>query len=190
MNTRTTLTAAATLAALTATAANADILLSDFSNFALSGTYVDWDGGTFTSGSDDFRVQSTNFGGGWLFMDNAIDASAETTLELVITVNPDNVTTGMNVVLFSDGGATQAGFTFNIVQGTQTLTADLWNPTFFNAGDINTWNPANLWDQWHIQGTFAYGDALDITFDNLALIPAPATLAPLALGLLWRRRRH
>lgn len=189
MKTRMTVSFAAVAAGLCASSAVAEILLSDFSNFALSGTYVDWDGGIFTPGPDDFRVQATNFGGGWLFMDAPVDASGETTLEVVVTVNPDNVTTGFNVVLFSGGGATQAGFTFNIVQGTQTLTADLWNPTFFNAGDINSWDPSDLWDQWHIQGTFQNSDPLDITFDNLALIPAPATLAPLALALGWRRRR-
>jgi hypothetical protein len=189
MQTRTTVSVAAAAAALCASSAVADILLSDFSNFQLSGTYVDWDAGTFTSGPDSFRVEATNFGGGWLFMDAPIDASGETTLEIVVTANPNNVTSAFNVVLFSDNGTTQAGFTFNIVQGTQTLTADLMSPDFFNAGDINTWNPANLWDQWHLQGTFQNADPLDLTFDNLALIPAPLTLAPFALAAVWRRRR-
>lgn len=189
MHTGKTLSLAAAAATLCTSSAMADILLSDFSNFALSGTYAEWDNGTFTSGATDFRVEAGNFGGGWLFLDAPIDASAETTLEVIITVNPANVTNAFNVVLFSDNGTTQAGFTFNIVQGTQTLTADLSSPDFFNAGDINTWNPANIWDQWHIQGTFANNDPLDITFDNLALIPAPITLAPLALVAVRRRRR-
>lgn len=144
--------------------------LSDFSNFQLSGTYADWDFGTFTSGADDFRVEAANFGGGWKFMDAPLDASDATHLEVVVTANPANVTSAFNVVLFSGSGTTEAGFRFDVSPGTQTLIADLSSPDFFNAGDINTWDPGDLWDQWHIQGTFENGDWMDLTFDNLAVI--------------------
>lgn len=155
-------------AALTATNATADITLEDFSNFALSGTYVDWDFGTYTSGADDFRVESTNFGGGWLFMDAPVDASAETTLEVTVTTNAANVTTAFNVVLFSGFGATEAGFRFELMPGTNTYTADLATPDFFNAGDMSTWDTSDIFDQWHIQGTFENGDPLDLTFDDIS----------------------
>lgn len=191
MSTRFLMTSATIAAALTASA-SAEITLSDFSDFNLSGTYVDWDFGTFTSGPDDFRVEATNFGGGWLFMDAPVDASGESLLEITITVNPNNVTPAFNVVLFSDNGATQAGFRFDIVQGTQTLTKDLSTPDFFNLGDQNSWNTSNIFDQWHLQGTFENGDPLDITFDHLALIPAPASIATLGLAFaaMTRRRRN
>lgn len=166
------MTSFAVAAALTASNANADITISDFSNFELSGAYEDWSFGFFTPGADDFRVEATNFGGGWLFMDAPIDGSAETCLELTITANAANVTDTIHVVLFSGFGETEAGFTFTIAPGTQTLTADLWNPTFFNAGDLSTWDPSDIFDQWHIQGSFANSDPLDITFDHLALTTA------------------
>ncbi|MFG0329051.1 MAG: hypothetical protein ACF8PN_04045 [Phycisphaerales bacterium] len=151
---------------------HADITLSDFSDFELSGVYEDWGFGTFTPGPTDYRVEATNFGGGWLFLDAPIDASGEDLVEVVVTANPANVTTAFNVVLFSGAGTTQAGFRFEISPGTQTLTADLNNPDFFNAGDINSWDTSDIWDQWHIQGTFENSDPLDLTFDNLALITA------------------
>lgn len=159
--------------ALTTSSVEADITLSDFSFFELSGTYVDWDWGTFTSGSEDFRVEATNFGGGWLFLDSPIDASAEDVLEIVVTTNEANETTGFHVVLFSGQGEadwTEAGFAFEVLPGTNTYTADLNNPTFFNRGDITTWDKSDIWDQWHIQGTFADSSWLDLTFDNLALV--------------------
>lgn len=162
-------TSFAAVAAFTAAQAHADITISDFSNFEPSGAYEDWSFGTFTSGADDFRVESTNFGGAWLFMDAPIDGSAESCLEITLTANAANVTDTIHVVLFSNFGETEAGFTFTIAPGTQTLTADLMNPTFFNNGDISTWDPSDIWDQWHIQGSFANSDPLDITFDNLAL---------------------
>ena len=139
MSRRILLPSLAVAAVVAAPSASGDITLSDFSNFNLTGTYVDWDTGALTSGATDFRVQSTNFGGGWLAFGSPIDASGETTLEVVLTANPGNVTTGFNVVLFSGGGSTQAVFTFSLVAGTQTVTADLANPDFFNAGNLAVW---------------------------------------------------
>lgn len=170
--------------------ASGDITLSDFSSFSLTGTYVDWDFGAFTSGATDFRVEASNFGGGWVAFGSSIDASGENTLEIVLTVNAANVATAFNVVLFSGGGATQAGFTFILGAGTQTLTADLNNPDFFNAGDLGSWDTSDIFNEWHLQGTFANNDHMDITFDNLALIPAPSSLALLGLGGVFAMRRR
>ncbi len=143
--------------------------LSDFSNFGLAGTYEDWNSGTFTSGPEEFRVQATNFGGGWYLMDAPVDASAASLREIFGTANSANEAEAFNVVLFSGAGTTQAGFNFEIIPGKQAYTGDLNNPDFFNAGDINSWDTTDLWDQWHLQGSFQNQNPLDLTFDNLAL---------------------
>ena len=65
---RTVMASLVAAAALTTSSnARADILLSDFSFFGLSGVYEDWSVGLFTPGPDDFRVEATNFGGGWRY---------------------------------------------------------------------------------------------------------------------------
>ncbi len=169
MTKRTMMSSLVVAAAMTATNAHADVTISDFSNFELSGTYEEWGWGTFSPGPDDFRVEASSFGGGWKFMDAAADASAENQLELIVTANPSNEATSFNVIMFSGAGATQAGFSFTIVDGLNTYVADLNNPHFFNAGDINSWDTSDLWDQWHLQGSFANSDLMDLTFDDFTL---------------------
>ena len=166
---RTMMTSLVVAAAMTTASANADITLSDFSAFELSGTYNDWDFGTFSPGPDDWRVEASSFGGGWKFLDAAIDASAENQIEIVVTTNPLNEAASFNLVLFSGNGATQAGWNFSLLDGTNTYLADLNNPDFFNSGDINSWDTSDIWDQWHLQGSFANSDLMDLTFDDLTL---------------------
>jgi hypothetical protein len=181
------------------TGARAEVLISDFSNFSQTGTYVQWDFGTFTSGPTDWRVQANNFGGGWVTFAPQIDASAENLIQIKVTANPDNVATNFNLVLFSGSPSnTQAGWTFTVSPGPQTLTADLNTPQFFNSGSLATWDKSNIGNEWHLQGTFGNGDpglAMDLTFDNLALIPEPSSLVLVGLativagGMRGRRRR-
>lgn len=176
--------------------ADATIVLSDFSNFNLTGTYEQWNSGTFTSGPTDWRVQANNFGGGWKEFAPQINASGENKIEIVVTANPANVATNFNLVLFSGSPSdTQAGWSFNVAPGTQTLTADLNTPMFFNSGSIATWNKANIGNQFHLQGTFGNGNpglAMDLTFDNLSLVPEPSAIALVGLvvvGISGVRRR-
>ncbi len=101
-----------------AAGARAEVLISDFSNFSQTGTYVNWDFGTFTSGAIDWRVEADNFGGGWVTFAPQIDASAEDLIQVKLTANPANVATNFNIVLFSGSPSdTQAGWTFTVSPG-------------------------------------------------------------------------
>lgn len=169
-------------------AASASTLLSDFSDFALSGTYEQWNSGTFTSGPEDFRVQANDFGGGFFNLPAPVDASGEFALEVQLDVNEGNVAEMFNVVLF-DGDGTERVFQFadvGVGDG-QVLTKDLGD--FLqdnNPGTTPGLDTTNL-TVFHLQGTFANGNpglAMDLTFDNLALVvPEPMAGALLAVGL-------
>ena len=149
------------------------VLLSDFGDFNLTGTYAQWDSGTFTSGPDDFRVQAFDLGGGWKTFSSPIDATGETDLQVRLDVNPANATNAFNVVLV-DGDGTERVYRFdNLTAGdNQTLSIDLNDYHQDNAvGGVPGLDLSDLRD-FHIQGTFGNGDPglfMDLTFDNLSL---------------------
>lgn len=191
--------AAVMLLVTIAAQAKADVLISDFSNFNQTGHYEAWNAGTFTSGATDWRVEAGNFGGGWVTFAPQINASAENLIEIKLTANPANVAASFNLVLFSGSPSnTAAGWNFPVSPGAQTLTADLNTPQFFNNGSIATWDKSNIGNEWHLQGTFANGNpglAMDLTFDNLALVPEPASIvlfgfASIAVAAVTRRCRR
>ncbi len=190
--------AAALLVAMLTTSSQADTLLSDFSNFNLTGTYVQWDSGTFTSNADNFRVEANDFGGGFFNFDSPIDGSGNNYLQVLLSVNADNVADKFNTVLI-DADGTERVYRFgNLAVGdNQLLSVNLDN--FLqdnNAGSTPGLDLANL-TVFHLQGTFENGDpglAQDLTFDNLALtvVPEPTSTGIVALGLLGmmiKRRR-
>ncbi len=173
--------------------ASAAVVLSDFTGFALSGTYVQWDFGTFTDNGTDWTVQANDFGGGWHVLAAPVDGSGSDTLEVQLDVNPGNVADKFNVVLI-DGDGTERVYRFdNLVAGAgQTLTVPLAN--FLqdnNPGGVPGLDISNL-TVFHLQGTFENGDPgllMDLTFDNLALVPEPASLGLMGLGGLTMLRR-
>jgi beta-glucanase (GH16 family) len=149
------------------------VLLSDFSNFNLTGTYSQWNSGTFSSGATGLGVQANDFGGGWYDLPAAIDAAGETTLRVGLDVNPGNVADALNIVLI-DGDGTERVYRFNnlSVGDNQTLSIDLADSLQDNAvGAVPGLDLSDL-RVFHAQGTFANGDpglAMDLTLDNLSL---------------------
>ena len=179
--------------------AHAGIVLSDFSNFNQTGTYEAWNAGTFTSGATDWRVQASNFGGGWKTLASQIDASAANLIEIKLTANPNNVATSFNLVLFSRFSQRHAArWNFPVSPGAQTLTADLNTPQGYNSGSIAPGTRAASATSGTCKarsGTGAQAMAMDLTFDNISfLVPEPTSITLLGLASaatwgLFRRRR-
>ncbi len=166
----------------------APVLLSDFSGFALTGSYVEWDPAgtpalapTFTDNGTDWTVEANDFGGGWFDFAGTLDATGRTELELQLDINAGNAADKFNIVLFDADGTERVYRFLDLVTGDgQTLKINLDDFLQDNApGTIPGLDLATL-DLFHIQGTFENGQPgllLDLTLDNLALIEGVPLLA-------------
>jgi hypothetical protein len=166
-------------------------LLTSFGNFALTGTYSQWTTATFTSGTDDFRVQSRDFGGGWYDMEPNINAAGATKLELEVTLNPANATDKIVVVLV-DADGTERVYRFeNLTNGHYVLSVPLARYINDNAqGTVPGLDVTNL-SMFHLGGAFHHGNpgfVMDVTFQELALVGEPrnfeARAARICLGTI------
>ncbi len=151
-------------------------VLSDFSDFALTETYAQWASAAFTSGPDDFRVVSTDFGGGLYDLVPNVDAGAAAVMQLDVTFNPANETDKL-VVILVDGDGTERVYRFeNLTNGTHTLTRDLSDFNNDNApGAVPGLDLSDL-NLFHVAGAFHNGmpgAVMDVTFDNLILLSGP-----------------
>ncbi len=157
-------------------------VLSDFSSVSFDGTYEQYDTGVFTSGANDFTIQANDFGGGFFNLAAPLDASGEGVLEIQLDVNAGNVSDKFNIVLI-DADGTERVFRFDgvAVGDDQTLTVDLANFLQDNAAGAVAGLDLSSLTAFHVQGTFEYGNpglAMDLTLDNLALIPGVIPIGP------------
>ena len=149
------------------------VLITDFANFDPNGAFGVWTFSDFTSGPDDFTVDSHDFGGCYYFLNPLVDATGTATIELEVTLNPDNQTDRLVLVLFDTDGSVWLYRWDNLTNGTQTLRRALTEPTQIDAAGAEPGlNLASL-GQINLQGAFHNGnpgDVMDITFHNLQLV--------------------
>ena len=154
-------------------ATNGDQVISDFTDFSLDGTYEAWDTATFTTNGTSFRVQSTDFGGGYEDIEPNLNAAGAVTLVLDVVVEPANQADVIRVLL-TDTDGTERVYDFAVPgTGPQTLSKPLTDYAFdMQVGTTPGLDLANL-DFFHLAGGFNNGDpglVFDVSFDNLALI--------------------
>ena len=157
-------------------------VLSDFSSVNFDGTYAQFDTGVFTSGANDFTIQANDFGGGFFDLAAPLDASGEGILEIQLDVNAGNAADKFNIVLV-DADGTERVFRFDgvAIGDDQTLTVDLANFLQDNVGGTVAGLDLASLTAFHVQGTFENGDPgldMDLTVDNLALIPGVVPIGP------------
>lgn len=176
----------AVAAALLGAPARADVQIEDFSNFNLSGTFASWDTATITSGADDYRIQFLNFGGGFFDINPDVDGTGETEIELIVSVN-DGSTEGGVLAVLADSDGTELVFSwFGLVPGDYVLTRELASGNPGAPGADGVFNQSSI-GFFQLQGDFVAGD---LTFDNLALTPEPASAVAVLLGALALLRRR
>jgi hypothetical protein len=162
------------ISAMLAVVSQAEVTLSDFSNFNLTGTYGAWGSGTFTSGATAFTVQANANGGGFKVLPAPFNASGNDTISIRMNVNAGNVADKFNIVLV-DGDGTERAYRFDgiAVGDNQTFTKNVASFLGDNApGSTPGLDLANL-TAFHLQGTFVNADAMNMTFDNLSFVVAP-----------------
>lgn len=175
-----------------AASAGAYTLITDFSNWELGGAWGSWSnpGSTF-SGATSYDVETypgAGWGGGWHYNWPLVDdASAETLVELQLTVNA-GASVGIPLVVLQDHDGTQ--FVYNWVDigpGTYTLTRALDNPAWIAADGGTPGLDLSFIEFIQIQGDYDY---TNMSWDNLALTPEPSALLLVGLGAtaLLRRR--
>lgn len=153
-------------------AGGGDFMVSDFSNFSLGGTYEQWDTATFTSGATDFRVQATDFGGGWYDINPNLNARGVTTITLDFTADPNNQADIARVVL-ADGDGTERFYDFGVPgPGKYSLSLPLSAYSLEPAAGTEPGLDTASLSFFHLAGGFNNGDPglpFDITFDRLSL---------------------
>lgn len=180
--------------------AQAQVLITDFSNFNLDGAFASWGTATIVSGPTSYEITSMGgYGSGYEDINPNINAAGATDVELKVSIvgAPSGPTAGP-IVSLVDGDGTFVNYAwYGQPSGTHTLTMSLLTPSWVtSAGGVPGLDLTTL-DFFHLQNDpGSYTGPYQITFDNLQLnsvIPEPATaaLGALALaGMIVARRRR
>ncbi len=147
-------------------------VITDFSNFMFDSTYLQWEFATITSGADDLRIESLDFGGGVFNISPNIDAGAAENLEVSYTVNLPNQAPRFGIIL-ADGDGTEYVYLIPMAgPGTFTDVVPVDAPSLVGSqGSVPGLDLSDI-SFLQITGGFGSGDpgvAFDVTFDNLAL---------------------
>ncbi len=165
-------------------AASASTLLADFDNHpipASSDIYGSWSTGTLTPGPTSYRVESAGgFGGQWNGLGDGVDASAETDIELIVTVDAAHPEAGLGVVFaLVDGDGTEWQYVINTTENswfgllpgaTYTLTVPITGATgLINPGSSSGLDTSNIIG-FHIQVDSGDNNVpYDISFENFRM---------------------
>jgi PEP-CTERM motif len=181
---------------LAAGPAVADTQIEDYDNFNLSGTYAAWADPnitSFTSGPNNYSVESIGFGGGFFDINPNIDASGESQIEFDVTINSGDAPNVL-ALLSDDDGTEKVYRWFTLAPGDHGLNLPLLPVPHTVPGVGDSFNGANGADGvldlatlsfFHLQ-VDPHGSNVpyNISFNNLRLVPEPASVGLLAAGVV------
>jgi len=159
--------------------APAETVLSTFETFTLDGLFSSWASATVVSDATNYSITAAGYGSGFKAFTPNIDATAETNIELTVTLtstnSPNTQISGPIVSLVDADGTFYNYAWYGQVAGTHVLKASLRQPTFTSgAGSVPGLDLSKL-AFFHLQddpGT--YSGQYTIAFNLLRLTGAPA----------------
>jgi hypothetical protein len=161
-------------------AAQADTTITTFDDFWSDALYASWaaaNGGIENPGPTSYSITATGYGSNYKYI-GVIDATGETTVELMVTISGPPAADGHigPIISLVDGDGTYLNYAwFGQLLGSHTLTMPLASPTWQSAaGSTNGLDLATL-SHMHMQvdpGGFGTAGAYTVTWENLRLTGA------------------
>ena len=160
-------------------AAHATALITDFNNFASDALYAAWSTGTIVSGPDSYDITASGYGSNYKYIGwPVITGAGNTAIELTVTLEGPSEADGLlgPIVQLIDGdGTSQTYAWYGQTLGSHVLTMPIGNPAL----DLNTLT------HMHMQlDPSSFGGSYTVKWENLSLVPEPASALLMAAGLL------
>ncbi len=155
----------------------ADTTITTFHDFNLDGLFA-WADAVVVSTSTNYSINDTNYGSGYKAINPHIDATGETNIELIVTLDgvggPTDPVSGPIVSLVDNDGTFYNWAWYGQTKGRHVLTAPLSPPTFTSgSGSVPGLDLSNL-AFFHLQDDpGSYHGGYTITFESLRLTGAP-----------------
>jgi hypothetical protein len=156
---------------------SANTTITTFHDFNLDGLFA-WSDAIVVSTSTNYSITDTNYGSGYKAINPHIDATGETNIELIVTLDgaggPTDPVSGPIVSLVDNDGTFYNWAWYGQTKGRHILNAPLNPPTSISgSGSVAGLDLSNL-AFFHLQDDpGAYHGGYTITFESLRLTGAP-----------------
>jgi hypothetical protein len=156
----------------------AETVIATFDDFfALDGRFASWGNATIVATETNYSITATCFGSG--YKDISVDASGETTVQVIVTLDGPPEADGHlgPIVSLVDADGTFYNYAwYGQTRGRHVLTMDVNQPTFISSqGTVPGLDLARL-DFFHLQldpGFYGCNGPYTVTWEDFRLIGAP-----------------
>lgn len=174
--------------------------ITTFDNFTSDALYASWTSATIVSGPVSYDITATGYGSNYKYIGGTpINGIGSTHLELTVSLSGPAAADGQlgPIISLIDADGTRNNYAwYGRPLGSQVLTMPIDSPTGVEAAGTTPGLDLSTLTHMHMQldpGGFGTSGAYTVSWQNLALIPEPSSMALLglgALGLLVARRRR
>lgn len=193
----TTLNSLAGVTALAiAASASASVTITDFNNFTSDALYPSWSSAGVVSGPDSYSITATGYGSNYKYIGfPVINGAGMTQLQLTVTLDGLPAADGQLgpiVTLIDADGTTYNYAWYGQTLGQHVLTMDVESPSWVGAAGSTAGLDLDTLTHMHMQlDPSGYtSDPYTVEWEDLSLVPEPASFALIGLGALAVLRRR
>ena len=175
----------------------ASVVITDFDNFTSDALYPSWDTATIVSGPTSYDITAIGYGSNYKYIGfPVITGAGNTDIELTVTLEAPQEADGHlgPIVGLIDGDGTHHNYAwYGQTLGSHVLTLPIDSPTWVAASGSTLGLDLDTLTHMHMQldpGGFGTSGAYTVKWENLSLVPEPATLTLLLVGGLLARKRR